>query len=86
MPGSFDVHQDLDLNVFDHGDGPAGGTQITTIPRCLVPRHGTQQATDQLGGGRIVSKETNVPRFDFQAMERQSGATADCPPAISNHR
>lgn len=86
MPDSFHVHQDLDLNVFDHGEGAAGGTHITTIPGCLVPRHGTRQATDQLGSGRIVSKEINVPRFDFQAMERESGAPAHCPPAISNHR
>ena len=64
-PDSFHIHQDLDLNAFDHGDGAAGGTHITTIPRCLVPRHGTQQATDQLDGSRIVSKEINVPRFDF---------------------
>jgi len=86
MPDSFHVHQDLDLNVFDLGEGAAGGTHITTIPRCLVPRHGTQQATDQLGSGRIVSKEINVPRFDLQAVEGESGAPAHCPPATSNYR
>jgi hypothetical protein len=76
--------QDLDLDAVDHGEGPADGAHVTTIPAGLVAHHGAPQPVDQLGRGYVISQEIQVPGIDRQSMEGQAGASADSPPAIPN--
>jgi hypothetical protein len=43
--------QDLDLDAVDHGECPADGAHVATIPAGLVAHHGAPQPVDQLGRG-----------------------------------
>jgi hypothetical protein len=43
--------QDLDLDAADHGEGPADGAHVATIPAALVAHHSAAQPVDQLGRG-----------------------------------
>ena len=77
--------QDLDLDAVDHGEGPADGTHVATIPAGLVAHHGAPQPVDQLGRGYVINQEIQVPRIDRQSMEGEGGASADSPAATSNN-
>jgi hypothetical protein len=77
--------QDLDLDAVDHGEGPADGAHVATIPAGLVAHHGAAQPVDQLGRGYVINQEIQVPGIDRQSMEGEGGASADSPPAISNN-
>ncbi len=77
--------QDLDLDAVDHGEGPADGAHVATIPAGLVAHHGAAQPADQLGRGYVINQEIQVPGIDRQSMEGEGGASADSPPATSNN-
>lgn len=77
--------QDLDLDAVDHGEGPADGAHVATIPAGLVAHHGAPQPVDQLGRGYVINQEIQVSGIDRQSMEGEGGASADCPPATSNN-
>jgi len=76
--------QDLDLDAADRGEDPADGAHITTIPAGLVTHHGSPQAVDQLGRGYMINQEIQVPGIDRQAMQGETGASPDSPPATSH--
>lgn len=61
--------QDLHLDVVDHGQDPADGTHIATIPADLVADHRIGQAIDQLGRRCMIDQEIQVPRIDRQSMQ-----------------
>lgn len=77
--------QDLDLDAVDHGEGPAGGAHVATIPARFVAHHGVPQPVDQLGRGYVINQEIQVPGIDGQSMEGEGGAPTDSPPATSNN-
>ena len=77
--------QDLDLNAVDHGEGPADGAHVATIPAGLVAHHGAPQPVDQLGRGYVINQEIQVSGIDRQSMEGEGGASADSPSAPSNN-
>jgi hypothetical protein len=76
--------QDLDLDAVDHGEGPADGAHVATIPAALVAHHGAAQSVDQLGRCHVIDQEIQVPAIDRQPMEGEAGASANSPPATSN--
>ena len=47
--------QDLDLDAVDHGEDPADGAYVATIPAGLVAHHGAAQPVDQLGSGYVIN-------------------------------
>lgn len=77
--------QDLDLDAVDHGEDPADGAHVATIPAGLVAHHGAPQPVDQLGRGYVINQEIQVPGINRQSMESEGGASADSPPATSNN-
>jgi len=77
--------QDLDLDAVDHGEGPADGAYVATIPAGLVAHHGAAQPVDQLSRGYVINQEIQVPRIDRQSMEGEGGASADSPSAMSHN-
>jgi len=76
--------QDLDLDAVDHGEDPADGAHVATIPAALVAHHGAAQPVDQLRRGQVINEEIQVPGIDRQPMEGEAGASANSPPATSN--
>ncbi len=82
---SLDALQDLNLDALDHGEGPAHGAHVATIPAGLVAHHGAAQPVDQLGRGYVINQDIQVPRIDRQSMEGEGRASADSPPATSNN-
>lgn len=77
--------QDLDLDAVDHGEGPADGAHVATVPAGLVAHHGAAQPVDQLGRGYVISQEIQVPGIDRQPMQGEGGASADSPPATPDN-
>jgi len=77
--------QDLDLDAVHHGQGPADGAHVATIPARLVAHHGTAQPVDQLVRGYMINQEIQVSRIDRQSMEGERSASTDRPPATSNN-
>lgn len=61
--------QDLHLDAMDHGQGPPGGTHVATIPAGLVADDRIAQSVDQLGRGRVIDQEIQVPGIDRQSMQ-----------------
>jgi hypothetical protein len=77
--------QDLNLDAVDHGEGPADGAHVATIPAGLVAHHGSPQPVGQLGRGYVINQEIQVPGIDRQSMEGEGGASADSPPATPDN-
>ena len=55
--GAYSLYalQDLDLDAVDHGEGPADGAYVATIPAGLVAHHRAAQPVDQLGSGYVIN-------------------------------
>ena len=71
--------QDLDLDAVDHGEDPADGAYVATIPAGLVARHGSPQPVGQLGRGYVINQEIQVSGIDRQSMKREGSTSADSP-------
>ena len=61
--------QDLDLDAVDHGEGPADGAHVATIPAGLVAHHGAAQPVNQLGRRYVINQEIQVPGIDRQSVQ-----------------
>jgi hypothetical protein len=66
--------QDLDLDAVDHGEGPADGAHVATIPAGLVAHHGAAQPVYQFGRGYVTTARFTSTTSAIEGPCAMSGA------------